>query len=395
MLLAHPGRPADDEMVHDFIAQATPPRIDLARLRVAERRGRVLWAALPLLSPGRTALLLSATVPGTASDLTAAGGLIELVCQELTDQGIHLTQALLDPGDSRARRLFESHRFKSLAELLYLSAPAPRKRQQPPPALPDGFQWVGYEPGPVHDLFKQTIGRSYEASLDCPALNGLRDLEDVIAGHRASGEFDPNLWRLLCQPPMQVGGPPDPVAVLLLAKVPQAGSMELVYLGLVPEARGRRLGDLIVRHALAAVAAAGMGRLTLAVDSRNVPALKVYYRNGLAKVGSKVATLRDLRPIIAAGPVEHPSPGVDAVKGTLPGESTATADPPIVPAVTSVAAVTRPMSVTNNAVVEGVVLAAATLPDVAPADTTPAPPVEPVANSNQASPENDNPQRFS
>jgi ribosomal protein S18 acetylase RimI-like enzyme len=383
MLLAHPGRTADDEMVHDFIAQAQPPRIDLARLRVAERRGRVLWAALPLLSPGRTALLLSAPVPTTASDLSAAGGLIELVCQELTDQGIHLTQALLDPGDSRARRLFESHQFRSLAELLYLSAPAPRKRQ-PPPALPEGFQWVGYEPGPVHELFKQTIARTYENSLDCPALNGLRDMEDVVAGHRASGEFDPKLWRLLCQPPIDAGGRPEPIAVLLLAKVPQAGSVELVYLGLVPEARGRRLGDLLVRHALAAVAAAGLGRLTLAVDSRNVPALKVYYRNGLAKVGSKVATLRDLRPIIAAGPVGT-SPSNDPSIAERAHDVPAHANRPVVPDVTSVMAVARAVAEHSDAVVEGVVLAAVTLPETAET----APMAEPAASSGEAPPEND------
>jgi ribosomal protein S18 acetylase RimI-like enzyme len=36
-------------------------------------------------------------------------------------------------------------------------------------------------------------------------------------------------------------------------------------------------------------------RLTLAVDSRNVPALKLYYRHGMQQMGTKTAMLRDLR----------------------------------------------------------------------------------------------------
>ena len=36
-------------------------------------------------------------------------------------------------------------------------------------------------------------------------------------------------------------------------------------------------------------------RLTLAVDSRNAPALKLYYRHGMQQIGAKTAMLRDLR----------------------------------------------------------------------------------------------------
>jgi len=36
--------------------------------------------------------------------------------------------------------------------------------------------------------------------------------------------------------------------------------------------------------------------LSLAVDSRNGPALKLYFRHGLKRVGSRLALLRDLHP---------------------------------------------------------------------------------------------------
>jgi ribosomal protein S18 acetylase RimI-like enzyme len=52
---------------------------------------------------------------------------------------------------------------------------------------------------------------------------------------------------------------------------------------------------LMMRQAAAVVARRGMSRLYLAVDSRNVPALKLYYRHGMQRASSKVAMLKDLR----------------------------------------------------------------------------------------------------
>jgi ribosomal protein S18 acetylase RimI-like enzyme len=42
--------------------------------------------------------------------------------------------------------------------------------------------------------------------------------------------------------------------------------------------------------------------LSLAVDSRNTPALRLYYRHGFRRVGSRVAMVRDLRAAAAALP---------------------------------------------------------------------------------------------
>ena len=57
----------------------------------------------------------------------------------------------------------------------------------------------------------------------------------------------------------------------------------------------------MVRHALAVTAARRHERLCLAVDSTNIPALKLYYRHGMQRVASKLALLRDLRKPVSAG----------------------------------------------------------------------------------------------
>src|SRR5690606_2604680 len=127
---------------------------------------------------------------------------------------------------------------------------------------------VTYSPD-THADFAATVQASYEQSLDCPALNGLRDIEDVLAGHRATGDFDPNLWTLLLEHDR-------PIGVSLLARLPYADSCELVYFGLVPAARGRGLGHLAMQHTLATLARTDLSRLTLAVDANNLPAYRLY-----------------------------------------------------------------------------------------------------------------------
>jgi ribosomal protein S18 acetylase RimI-like enzyme len=120
-------------------------------------------------------------------------------------------------------------------------------------------------------------------------LNGRRDVNDIIAGHQASGHFNPDLWFLLREGD-------TPLGVLLLSDSLRGDAVELVYLGLAPASRGRKLGELMMRQALAVTANRKHDRLCLAVDSTNTPALKLYYRHGMQRIASKLALLRDLRP---------------------------------------------------------------------------------------------------
>jgi ribosomal protein S18 acetylase RimI-like enzyme len=291
LILGSGGRLADEGAVVDFLQFTVQRHIDLNALWVAEREGRVAWAALPIVSPGRTMLLLAP--PGDrlgAADAgeDAAGALLDAVCGHFAARGVQLAQALLDPSDNAARELYLARSFREVAELQYLQADV--RRTAPAAALPDGFDWLTYSPA-VHDTFAATIVQSYRDSLDCPGLNGLRNIEDVITGHKASGgEFDASWWFVL----RERG---EPRAVLLLARTAHQDAVELVYLGLVPAARGRGLGDVVMRHALHVIGSSSSSRTTLAlaVDAHNVPALRLYHRHGLRRIGSKLAMMRELR----------------------------------------------------------------------------------------------------
>jgi ribosomal protein S18 acetylase RimI-like enzyme len=278
----------------EFLQYADSRGISTRDIWVAERAAQVVSAVLPVFSPGRTVLLLPPGGIPVGDDARADLLAVDAACAAARARGTHLAQVLLDPLYSSALSLYAGLGFKRMAELLYLQTAV--RRRAPIPPLPPGFQWVGYASA-THSLFAAAIAESYHDSLDCPGLNGLRDIEDVIAGHKASGEFDPGLWFLLNETVAGFNGAARtlPRGVLVLSRLPRTDAVELVYLGLTPEARGRGLGAMVLRHALGTVARIERARLTLAVDSVNVPALKLYYRQGMQQVASKVAMMRDLR----------------------------------------------------------------------------------------------------
>ena len=56
-----------------------------------------------------------------------------------------------------------------------------------------------------------------------------------------------------------------------------------------------------------------MARLSLAVDSNNAPALKLYYRHGLQRVASKLAMMR----VLEAPPATEPTTSIAPTTGEL------------------------------------------------------------------------------
>jgi mycothiol synthase len=284
VLLAGTESAASHEQVQNFLALAKQRGLNLADIWVAVQEKHIQWAMLPVVSPGRTMLLLSPpslpkNVPGQC-----IAAVVEAACEDHRQKGVQLAQLLLDPAQMSLRAAYVGHGFAELAELIYLQREVKKVPAVAP--LPPAMQFINYS-AKTHDLFAHTITRSYEQSLDCPGLGGMRDIEDVILGHKGAGDFDPSIWFLLTE-----NG--EPLGVLLLGLATHANALELVYLGLIPEARGRGLGNLLMNLALVSVNQTNRAELTVAVDSRNEPAMRLYFRHGLRKFGSRAALIRKL-----------------------------------------------------------------------------------------------------
>ena len=285
LILSTHDRLADESHAADFMRFTASRGISLTDVWVVTDPAavRLLWAALPMVSPGRTMLLFAAPTPVSDPDAMDAG--VGAVCREYGRRGVLLAQVLLDPADADTAATYLLNGFQQVAELLYLQRAT--RRSAPAPPVPPGLRLATYS-ARTHAAFGAAILASYRDSLDCPPLNGVRDIDDVIAGHRAAGEFDPDDWYLL------LDADDAPLGVLLLARTTAGDGMELVYLGLAPAARGRGLGGYLMRLTEARCAAAKLKHLSLAVDAANAPALALYHRHGLQQIASKRAMMRVL-----------------------------------------------------------------------------------------------------
>ncbi len=212
--------------------------------------------------------------------------LTQLPANWLAQRELRLLQSLVDPHDAAAADWLRQSGFAHIARLAYLvwsdgTPPAP-----PVEKTPLRFAIV---PPEMADQLVQVIEQSYLGTLDCPALNGVRTTLEVLEGYREIGTYWPSAW-------LQAWRDDQPVGCLILADHPAANQCELVYMGLVPEARGQGLSQAIVRHAQELARQQRRPRLVLAVDLENQPALKLYDRNGFVLWDERDVFARILNP---------------------------------------------------------------------------------------------------
>jgi len=280
---AEPAR----ESARRFMEYARQANISLeAMWATLDANDRIQRTLLAVPSPGRTAMLF-VTRPLRPADIEPSAALIDRASSELVSQGVHLAQVLLDPRDELEQKAYQRGGFTYLATLSYLERAIPSPTQVMRPQLPGN---VTLEPcvDPHAADWAVALDASYEDTQDCPGLLGLRRTSDIIDGHKSVGTFDPSLWTLL-----RVDG--RPAGVLMLNPTPSNRSIELVYLGLAPSARGRGLATQLLRHGLAQVAGRDEHMVSLAVDERNAPAIGLYQREGFRKTLRRVAYIRAVR----------------------------------------------------------------------------------------------------
>jgi ribosomal protein S18 acetylase RimI-like enzyme len=238
-------------------------------LFVALRGNDLCGAVWSQPQPGNTAVLWPPHLTTGEQSLTSRA-LIQAAAKWLDAAQIGMAQVLLPDRDQDVAGLLEAVGFRYLAELLYLTCEAERFSAERPSR--HDLEFVPYETSQRARL-AHLIERTYLDSLDCPALNGARRMEDVIAGYQATGDFRPAMWQIARSGSEDVG-------VLLMADHPGARHWELVYMGLIRAARGRGWGRQITQHAQVMARDAAVERIVLAVDAANSPALAMYRGTG-------------------------------------------------------------------------------------------------------------------
>ena len=121
------------------------------------------------------------------------------------------------------------------------------------------------------------IEATYIETLDVPELNGLRNMEHTLEGYastqpRMTQPRIPGTWWVIQDGSVNIG------CLLLTPNDDQ--HCELTYLGLAPSSRGLGLSRAIMDHLDRWVTLHGFERMTLAVDIRNTPAIRLYQSRG-------------------------------------------------------------------------------------------------------------------
>ncbi len=207
---------------------------------------------------------------------------------------IEVAQSLPEPGQRWSIEACKRASMIHVGDLAYLRRPRPEHvGLQDPAALgwPEGVRVR--RAGDLADpdnarAMVEALDRSYEDTLDCPELCGLRRTQDVLASHRSTGEFDPTHWWVA-----ELDGRPE--GCVLMSACPDQDALELVYLGLSTRLRGRGLGRLLLERAMSSAGRESLGTITCAVDRRNTPALALYERLGFHEFTSRVAYVQAIR----------------------------------------------------------------------------------------------------
>lgn len=282
-----------------FGGEAAVRRFDdyLARQRLGDAVIRSAWAAdrpvataAAVVSPGRAAMLFVSR-PRAARGDRAAVRAVSCLIDALPAERVRLVQSLLEPGQSAERWVLAEAGMTELAILAYLARALEASDRGVAAArsalTAEGLRLEPWSPARAA-VFADAVERSYEQTLDCPALRGVRPIDDVMIGHRAAGRFDAAYWVLATD----ASG--EPAGVMLLSELPTESAGELVYLGVPVAWRRRGVAARLLRLGVAMLAEAGLGRLLLAVDQSNAPAMRLYRGEGFVPTGRRHAWMRVL-----------------------------------------------------------------------------------------------------
>jgi mycothiol synthase len=217
--------------------------------------------------------------------------LVRAACSWLRLRGAKLAQALLAPANAALARPLQRNGFVHTTRLQYMQH---HLHGDFAPSLESLASYQTFRQCP-REVFLQILMRTYQGSLDCPELNGVRTPDEILQGHMAQGAFDPERWWLAYEADR-------PLGVVLASAETDGGGWDLSYVGVVPEARRRGWGRTLTQLVLRQARSAGAAQVTVSVDARNRPACKLYRGMGFEPCGEREVYLTIFVPAAPAKP---------------------------------------------------------------------------------------------
>ena len=260
------------------------PRRDQRVMLWRARRGRRCVAAAMIIEhPGRFGAITHTPTTAVGVEIPALRELVRRIATEAIFGGLAFVQALISTVLHDQISLLRSAGFAVLAELSYLSADLAGPICRDVHRGAERFQWLHFG-----QFDEEALGRiiteTYRGSLDCPGLSGIRDMPDVIAGHKGGPRFCPECWWIAFDGNQAAG-------CILVNDCPSDATAEVIYMGVSPAWRGKGLGRMMLQRAAAAAQRRERRRMVLAVDQRNHWARRLYTSVGFDELHRRTACI--------------------------------------------------------------------------------------------------------
>lgn len=263
------------------------------------------------------------------------------VDRDLTDRGIRFVQWATDTTDQVGLSTQQWHDglgFQKIATLDYLTGNVNSTGKADPSSsalhndAEDHEKQVAIELRPVvwdveesRLAFTKLVEATYAGTLDCPELAHYRTTSETLRGYQTAPSFAPELWFEVLD---ANNSDNTPVGCMILAKhdesqenaqthdanreIAEAGSsqtheteshrnpsprpegpvIEIVYMGLLPETRGKGFGSQLVDQAAKVAVNLGGTRFILGVDQKNRPARDIYNASGMTPLLSETVWVK-------------------------------------------------------------------------------------------------------
>jgi ribosomal protein S18 acetylase RimI-like enzyme len=257
---------------------------------VTARQGKELAGAMVCFPvPGASALVWPPQAVWKAGANNIEDQLLEAGVRWLKARGVKLVQSLLLPEENELAHSLLRHGFVHTTNLRYLR----HELKGPEEECPEAYAFQSYaDCNP--SVFHRTLLETYRDTLDCPEITGVREIDEIMEGHRSQGLYDPKYWWIAFDRQ-------EPAGVLLMTEMPEWNSWDLSYLGIVPAFRRKGIGRQLACHALCEARRAGAGQMTLALDVRNHPASQLYQSLGFSAFEEREVYLAILSVAEGAG----------------------------------------------------------------------------------------------
>ncbi len=261
----------------------------------ARRGPDIVAAAMVIPSVGRVGMAFHSPAEAADVDAAALSAALRAASDAALGDGLAFVQSLISNKQHADGLAFVEAGFIRLAELAYMRRDL--ADAVAPPGVP-GLDWQSCRPMDPVELGRVILG-SYERSLDCPALAGLRGIEDVLESHKASGIWRPDFWWIARLRGASAG------CVLVNDSVPNPGDMDLVYMGVMAAFRGHGLGRAMVRNACRQAQGDRREFMNVVMDAANPYAGKIYEAEGFRATHRRVAYIRRQCPERDAAQCAH------------------------------------------------------------------------------------------